>query len=215
MSCLLYKTLKSITKIIYDIGREKGGCFNMKTIKSIYELLSIVDGIEGWLSEYEQFALLHLPSMVDHLSGDIVEIGSYKGKSTIALALGSSLMSTKKRPIYAIDPFVEPPFHFFWTNIKNHGLEKFVIPIKKHSAEAYDDCPKSIAAIFIDGDHEYTSVKHDIIQYAPRVVKGGLIVFHDYSDYWPGVPKAVDELCNNKHFEYVTIYDNLLFVRKR
>ncbi|MDZ5610671.1 class I SAM-dependent methyltransferase, partial [Bacillus pseudomycoides] len=73
-------------------------------MKSIYELLSIVENIEGWLSKYEQFALLHLPSMVDHLSGDIVEIGSYKGKSTVALALGSSLLSTKKRPIYAIDP---------------------------------------------------------------------------------------------------------------
>lgn len=193
----------------------KGVCFNLPTIKSIYELLSIVENIEGWLSKYEQFALIHLPSMVDHLSGDIIEIGSYKGKSTIALALGSSLMSTKKRPIYAIDPFVEPPFKFFWENVKNHGLEKFVTPIKKHSEEALDDCPKSIAAIFIDGDHNYFSVKHDIIHYATRVVKGGFIVFHDYdSHYWPGVQKAVDELCNNEDYQYVTIYDTLLFIRK-
>ncbi|USK82054.1 class I SAM-dependent methyltransferase [Peribacillus frigoritolerans] len=85
----------------------------------------------------------------------------------------------------------------FWDNVKSHSLEKFIIPIKKHSAEAYHDCPKCIAAIFIDGEHEYSSVKHDIIHYAPRVVKGGFIVFHDYSDYFPGVSKAVDELCNN------------------
>ncbi|MCP1093478.1 class I SAM-dependent methyltransferase [Bacillaceae bacterium OS4b] len=183
-------------------------------MKSIYELQSIVESIEGWLSKCEQFALLHLPSMVDHLTGDIVEIGSYKGKSTIAIALGSSLMSKSKRQIYAIDPFVEPPFKYFEDNVKNHNLEKFIIPIKKHSAEAYDDCPKCIAAIFIDGDHEYSSVKHDIIHYAPRVVKGGFIVFHDYSDYFPGVTKAVDELCNNADYEYVIIYDNLLFVRK-
>ncbi|MFJ8530178.1 class I SAM-dependent methyltransferase [Bacillus sp. NPDC094106] len=122
--------------------------------------------------------------MVDHLSGDIVEIGSYKGKITIALALGSSLMSIKKRPIYAIDPFIaSPPYKFFEDNVKNHRLEKFVIPIKKYSTEAYDNCPNSIAAIFIDGDHEYPGVKHDIIHYASRVVKGGLIVFHDYADY--------------------------------
>jgi predicted O-methyltransferase YrrM len=199
-------------KVGKNLSRKR--CFNMETTKSIYELLSIVESIEGWLSEYEQFALLHLPSMVDNLSGDIVEIGSYKGKSAIALALGSSFLSTKKRPIYSIDPFVEPPFKFFEDNINNLGLEKFVIPIKKHSAEAYDDCPKSIAAIFIDGDHEYNSVKHDIIHYAPRVEKGGFLVFHDYSDYWPGVSKAVDELCNNDNYEYVTIYDTLLFVRK-
>lgn len=52
----------------------------MGKLRSIYELLSIVDNIEGWLSPYEQFALLHLPSLVDHLPGSIVEIGSYKGK---------------------------------------------------------------------------------------------------------------------------------------
>ncbi|MBP2660101.1 MAG: SAM-dependent methyltransferase [Firmicutes bacterium] len=186
----------------------------MGPIKSIYELLSIVEGIEGWLSPCEQIALLHLPSMVDHLSGSIVEIGSYKGKSTTALALGSSLLSTKKRPIYAIDPFVVPPYDFFEDNIKKHGLGEFVIPIKKHSFEAYDDCPESISAIFIDGDHEYASIKHDIIHYVPRVLVGGLIAFHDYSEYWPGVIKAVNELCKKNEFEFVTIYDNLLFIRK-
>ncbi|MDC2943539.1 hypothetical protein [Bacillus thuringiensis] len=87
----------------------------MKNLVSIHDLLAIIEHTEGWLSPHEQVALLHLPSMVDHLNGDIVEIGSYKGKSTIALALGSSLMSKKKRPIYAIDPFLDyyyPSFHF-------------------------------------------------------------------------------------------------------
>lgn len=102
----------------------------MKTMKSIYELLSIVGSIEGWLSYHEQFALLNLPSMVDHLPGDIVEIGSFKGKSTIALALGSALMSTKKSPIYAIDPFILCPSNFFEDNVKNHGCENLIIPIK-------------------------------------------------------------------------------------
>lgn len=186
----------------------------MKPIKCIYELLAIVDSIEGWLSKYEEIALLHLPSMVDHLPGNIVEIGSYKGKSTIALALGSSLLSKNKRLIYAIDPFIVPPLNFFEDNIKNHGMEKFVVPIKKHSFDAYDDCPKSISAIFIDGDHEYASVEHDVINYVPRVIKGGLIAFHDYSEDWPGVVRAADELCQNGEFEAVTTYDNLLFVRK-
>jgi predicted O-methyltransferase YrrM len=186
----------------------------LKPMKSIYELLSIVEGIEGWLSEYEQFALLHLPALVDHLPGALVEIGSFKGKSTIALALGSSLMSLRKRPIYAIDPFIVPPFQLFWDNVRNYKLEKFIIPIKKLSTQAYDDCPKSIAALFIDGDHEYSSVKHDIDHYVSRVIKGGLIAFHDYSSYWPGVCKAVDELCSNNKYKFVTIYDGLVYIRK-
>ncbi|CAM3904541.1 MULTISPECIES: class I SAM-dependent methyltransferase [Bacillus cereus group] len=186
----------------------------MQKGKSIYELLSIVDNIEGWLSNYEQFILLHLPGLVDHLSGSIVEIGSYKGKSTIALALGSLQISSKKRPIYAIDPFVVPPFQYFQENIEKHGLEKMIIPIKKHSEEAYDDIPDTIAAIFIDGNHDYDYVKQDIINYSPKVVKGGLVAFHDYSNYFPGVCKAVEELCNNDNFKYIALYDSLLIVRK-
>lgn len=194
----------------------------MKNNRSIKDLLAIVANIEGWLTESEQFALLHLPSLVDHLSGDIVEIGSYRGKSTIALGFGSSLMSTKKRPIYAIDPFIAEPdsqyyqdygYDIFWNNIKNHGLEDSVIPIKKFSTEAYRDCPESIAALFIDGDHEYSSVKHDIIHYTPRVVKGGLIAFHDYG-IWPGVSKAVLELYSNENYEHFALYDSLLVIRK-
>ncbi len=186
----------------------------MKNVRSIYELLSIVESIEGWISTYEQIALLHLPSMADHFPGAIVEIGSFKGKSTAALALGSSLLSSRKRPVYAIDPFVVPPYEEFENNMKMHGLDRFVIPIKKHSYEACEDCPESIAALFIDGDHNYESVRRDIADYIPRVVKGGIAAFHDYSTYWPGVVKAVDELCGNKEFKIITIYDNLLFVRK-
>ncbi|EEK78639.1 class I SAM-dependent methyltransferase [Bacillus cereus] len=186
----------------------------MQKGKSIYELLSIVDNIEGWLSNYEQFILLHLPGLVDHLSGSIVEIGSYKGKSTIALALGSLQISSKKRPIYAIDPFVVPPFQYFKENIEKHGLENIIIPIKKHSEEACDDIPDTIAAIFIDGNHDYNHVRQDIINYSPKVVQGGILLFHDYSDYFPGVCQAVEELCNNSSFEYIALYDSLLIVRK-
>lgn len=74
----------------------RGDYNNMENNRSIKELLTIVASIEGWLTDSEQYALLHLPSQVDYLQGDIVEIGSYRGKSTIALGLGSTLMSTKK-----------------------------------------------------------------------------------------------------------------------
>lgn len=186
----------------------------MKNLVSIHELLAIIEHTEGWLSPHEQVALLHLPSMVDHLNGDIVEIGSYKGKSTIALALGSSLMSKKKRPIYAIDPFLDYYYPSFQFNINYHRLQYFIIPIKQFSTQAYDDCPKSIAALFIDGDHEYSSVKHDITHYVSRVVNGGLILFHDYTEQFPGVIKAVNELCNNSEYNIVLTYDHLIIVRK-
>lgn len=191
----------------------------------VQKMLKRIDKIEGWLDYQEQMALLHLPAMVDGLEGDIVEIGSYKGKSTVTLALGSSLLSRSKRPIYAIDGFepeesfyTKPYWGDFLKNIKKHGVEDKVIPIKKYSNEAYGECPKKIAAIFIDGLHSYEGVKHDIEHYViPRVVSGGLIAFHDYKNSkHPGVAQAVDELCSlDKRYEYVALYSGLMVIRKR
>ncbi|MEJ8545123.1 class I SAM-dependent methyltransferase [Brevibacillus borstelensis] len=193
-------------------------------------LLYSVETTDGWLTTPEAVALLHLPLLVDHVPGAIVEIGSYKGKSAVALGLGSMLLSKQKRPVHAIDPFQphydgeqfndfhafkQPYFDSFWNNITNAGLQNHVKVIPKFSNEAYTECPDPIAALFIDGDHRYEGVKQDILLYTPKVAKNGIIAFHDYM-HAEGVTRAVDELCaGNAGFEYVTLYENsLLLVRK-
>lgn len=194
----------------------------------ISQLLETVKGTEGFLMDLEIMGLLQLPAWVDHLPGAIVEIGSFKGKSTIALAKGSQLLTTQKRPVWAIDPFSHPalaPYkEGFKANIHKAGIDSVVNVIKKPSQEAYADCPEAIAALFIDGDHSYEGVVHDIIHYASRVVPGGIIAFHDYSyrecpGYeWaelPGVTQAVDEMCAQDAYEYVCDYISLRLVRKR
>lgn len=64
---------------------------------NISKLLPKIQETEGFLMELEVLALLHLPLLVDHLPGEIVEIGTFKGKSTTALALGSQCLTTQKR----------------------------------------------------------------------------------------------------------------------
>ncbi|WP_442599234.1 class I SAM-dependent methyltransferase [Neobacillus sp. D3-1R] len=184
----------------------------------ISKLYQFVDSVSGWLSVAEQTALLHLPSFVDHLEGEIVEIGSFKGKSTVALGLGSKWLSEKKRTIFAIDPFISNGyysnyFHEFQKNILGFRLSNYVSPIKKFSHEAIHDCPESIAALFVDGDHNYSGVKRDIDLFAPRVVPGGFIAFHDYTVY-ADVKKAVDELCESREYVLVCDYDSLRLLRK-
>jgi hypothetical protein len=197
---------------------------------NIKDLLNNVDKIEGWLTSNELKGLFYIPQQIDHILGSIVEIGSFKGKSTITLGLGSKLLTKKKRSIYAIDPFgphydsSEYPdftafnnnyFDLFWENIKLFELENYVKPIRKFSTEAYNECPASIAALFIDGDHRYESVKHDIHHYVPRVTIGGLIAFHDYGNPdIPGVEKAVNELMLNKQFVHFSDYDHLRILKK-
>lgn len=187
----------------------------MKNIESIDDMLAVIGKIEGWLSPFEQLALLYLPSIVDHLPGSIVEVGSFKGKSTIALAMGSIFLSDKKRPIYAMDSFENSYYHSFKSNIRLLELENHVIPFKKTGTQIYNFLPKSISAIFIDGSSDISSINRDILHCAEQLVEGGLIVFRHYSDQFPEITSTINTICNDQRFEHLLTYDTLVYVQKK
>lgn len=59
----------------------------------------------------------------------------------------------------------------------------------------------SLDLVFIDGNHDYESVKEDIQLQIPKLKSGGLLAGHDYhleEDCSPGVKRAVDELLKDK-----------------
>ena len=72
------------------------------------------------------------------------------------------------------------------------GLEQVVVPIRKHSTDVRWNLP--IGLLFVDGLHDYLSVSRDFDHFAPWVVPGGLVAFHDYGKRdFPGVTTFVDE----------------------
>lgn len=66
--------------------------------------------------------------------------------------------------------------------------------LRKSSRDTVDDFGDgSLDFIHIDGDHTFDAIAMDLIQYVPKVRKGGLILVHDYfSFYLGGVVAAVD-----------------------
>lgn len=66
--------------------------------------------------------------------------------------------------------------------------------IKKTSIEAVRDFPyESIDFVYIDGSHHFDYVMVDIIEWAKRVRKGGIVSGHDYTgSRWKDVQIAVD-----------------------
>jgi hypothetical protein len=98
------------------------------------KLLSVIHSIDGWLSEREALLLYELAGNVPAF-GQIVEIVSYKGKSTIALSFGAQ---HKKREgsVWAVDPHEgvishndhnkKNTFSEFQKNIHDTGLEETV-----------------------------------------------------------------------------------------
>lgn len=56
----------------------------------------------------------------------------------------------------------------------------------------------SLGFVNIDCDHSYEGVRNDIQAYWPKLVKGGVIAFHDYENKAYGVKRAVEEFAD-KH----------------
>ena len=190
----------------------------------IEELKKITANIDGFLVENEGVILFELAKKCKG-NGAIVEIGSWKGKSTIWIAQGSKEGCGQK--IYAIDHFVGSSenqeenksiwtFEEFKKNIKIAHVDDFVIPIVKTSENAAKDFDKPIEFIFIDGAHEYEAVKLDFDIWFPKVINGGIIALHDsVADYAPGPKKvAEDMIYKSRYFKNIRTVECITYAEK-
>jgi len=164
-------------------------------------LLRLLGHVEGWLSNHEALLLYHLAQKIP-VSGDIVEIGSYKGKSTIALAEGMK-HSSKHAVVWAIDPHEGviksdsgathgATFTAFQKNIKLAQLESFVQPLLSTSKKAAKNWKNPIRLLFLDGLHDFAHTHEDYQLWSGHVVKGGCIAFHDAFCGEEGVWKVIN-----------------------
>jgi hypothetical protein len=168
--------------------------------------------IYGWFN-YEYL----YKEMIDTLPNGsrIVEIGSYKGKSTAFLAV-ELINSGKDIELNIIDSwngsdgttrapwsdYIDEPhngakkprgdiFEEFKKNLES--VWHVINPIQSLSGPAaslFED--KSVDFIFIDGNHHYEGVKEDLVKWRPKMKDGATMSGDDYNPSW-GVIKAVDE----------------------
>src|SRR5262245_20107139 len=155
-----------------------------------------IEAVEGWLNPSEARVLFSLARRCTG-RGVIVEIGSWKGKSTICLARGSQIGS--RTEIHAVDPHTGSPqhremlgevctFEEFKRNIRAAKVDELVVPHVDFSEAVARTFEAPVELIFIDGLHEYEGVKTYFEAWFPRVLDGGIMAFHD-STCWPGVLK--------------------------
>lgn len=193
-------------------------------MNSLEETLKTKNSINGWLTNKEATVLYNLAKNCPQNKA-IVEIGSWKGRSTVCLASGSS--KGNKAKIYAIDPHTGSNEHKrklgeVWTfdefkeNIKIAGLTEYVTPLVKTSEEASKTFDKEIGVLFIDGDHSFEAVKQDLELWFPKVTDGGMIVFHDaVTTAWKGVATFVEEeVYRSKRFKRPKIASSVVYAQK-
>jgi predicted O-methyltransferase YrrM len=156
-------------------------------------------------------------------NGAIVEIGSWRGKSTVLLAQGA--LSGQKPTIYAVDPhtgglekrnIIMLTFYEFKNNIKKAGADEIVVPIVKRSEDAVKGWNIPVEVIFIDGSHEFEDVEKDFTLWDPHVIEGGLIIFHDTNAWLQNGPyRAIKKhILKSRHFKDAGTVDSIFYARK-
>jgi predicted O-methyltransferase YrrM len=188
----------------------------------VQEISEVVAKVDGWLADIEGEFLYNVAKNCKG-KGVIVEIGSWKGKSTIWLAKGSK--AGNKIRVYAIDPHTGSSehkrmygevstFEEFKRNIKMAGVEDVTDPIVKTSEEATKTFEEPVEFVFIDGAHEYEMVKLDFLLWFPKLIEGGIIALHDTIG-WQGPKKVAKEFVyKSKNFRNVGFVSSITFAQK-
>lgn len=150
------------------------------------DLLQKISGIPGCVSTKE--AIFLYEAAKNCKNGVIVELGSWKGKSTICLGLGSKNGWGAK--VYAVDPHTGSPdqktygalntFEEFKRNIKNAGLENIIEPVVMTSFEAVKNWTKPIGLIFVDSNYyDYELTRRDFFEWSRCLASGGIYALHN------------------------------------
>ncbi len=186
------------------------------------ELLALTAGVEGWLTA-EEGELLYRLARACTGNGVIVEIGSFKGKSTIWLAKGS--LAGVGTSVVAVDPHTGSEEHqhgsaSLWTydeflaNLHRAGVADVVKPVVATSAEAAAYFDQLVELLFIDGDHRYEMVRQDFDLWFPKLIEGGYLLMHD-TIRWAG-PRRVarDSIYRSRNFRHVGFVHSITFGQK-
>jgi predicted O-methyltransferase YrrM len=155
--------------------------------------------IRGLISEIEGEALAALAAEVKPPSV-IVELGSFRGKSTAYLA------SRAKVPVYAIDRWTlggqadwngrhtsKATYKAFEDNLRAVGVWERVKRIMGDTAAAGLDWKGPLVGLlFVDADHTITGVTADIEAWEPHLAPGAVVAFDDYWSMYPDVIAVAD-----------------------
>ncbi len=141
--------------------------------------------IGGWLRRDEAELLFELAASV--ASGqDIVEVGSYLGRSTAFIGLGAA----PGRTVHAVDPMTSEQF---LSNMEKVGIAD---KLERHTATSVDAAAsyqgKPIGLLFVDAIHTERAVLEDGQIWSAHLAPGCTVAFDDVNR--PNVMKAVRRL---------------------
>lgn len=181
--------------------------------------------VPGFLGENEARFLGLLAACIP-ASGTIVEIGSFKGRSTVMLAKVARHYSLG--PIVSIDPHTHnlstgpegngshSTFEEFQTQLRNAGVTEHVEIHRSFSMDVSPTWNRDIRLLWIDGDHTYEGAKSDFDGFSPFLVSGGVVALHDALNNYPGPIRVfVEEVLRPNRFGPVGFVHSIAWGQSR
>ena len=181
--------------------------------KMLSDILRTVARVEGQLTEREIACLACLAS-VRTASGGVLEIGTFKGRSTIVLAMASQL--GQKERIMAVDPLTSPgvtdpalkagecsAWEPLQANLKLAQVEHLVEFHQQYSADLARTWPagRELRLLWIDGDHTYRGAKTDFDLFSPFLADGAIVAMHDVLHHHGGPARVfAEDILLSPHF---------------
>jgi len=183
---------------------------------TVDEALQASAGVDGWMTD-GQGRRLYAAAARCRPGGRIVEIGSFRGRSTIVLASAAG----PGVEVVAIDPHAgndrgpqelqgyadaaRTDRAVFEANLAAAGVTSRVRHVAAFSdaAAAHGAVEDPIDVLYVDGAHRYAPARADIRAWGDRVADGGTLLIHDsFSSI--GVTLAIGrQLVAGRTFRYV------------
>lgn len=153
----------------------------------------------GFLTEREAKFLM-LAAVAAPVDGAVLEIGSFKGRSTVGLALMAKYYGGGS--IVAVDPFTAPSstdpeltgqrstFSDFQAGLRRAGVTEVVETHRMFSRQLAPGWSRPLRLLWIDGDHTYEGALEDVRLFKPFLAEGGVLAMHDVLSRFPGATRV-------------------------
>lgn len=164
------------------------------------EFWEVFKSTNGALSCAEALAIMNIASKVP--KGFWLELGVYNGKSAMAAANGGGCMV-----FVLVDPiFNETDIDIIGGIKKAVNYDFGIVPYSDYSTNMLPKTAEIYSYVMVDsGSHQDGIPMQEVKLLEDRVVKDGVIVFHDWNSQFSEVKEASDYLVGTGKYEYIPI----------